>query len=311
MAVFITGGQAAERVNYVKYIKSTGTQFIDTEIKPSGNALRVVMKFRYTAAYSSLSLFGNHNTAPYSVTPYGSRPQFYVGTSSTGINCGPQTTQNADYILDVTVSGGKITAIWNGVEYTATYSGSLYTDLSIFLFGSNKDGVLAEAGSGYRLEYFQIYDNNVLVRDLWPCYDPDAVVCMYCKLEKRYFYNQGSGEFIAGPTITGGSDISVVIEGSGIESGTAWAKVTIDSIEYTEAAELTMKTGQEIECWVKSERSGYLAQIYVNDTRMDFAQGGEVTYSHIAETDCTITLSTWVDELLGTGTRTGEIRITA
>jgi hypothetical protein len=41
-------------------------------------------------------------------------------------------------------------------------------------------------------------DNGVLVRDMWPCYDPDGVACLYDKVEKKYYYNAGSGAFTAG-----------------------------------------------------------------------------------------------------------------
>jgi len=42
MSVFITGGQAAERVNFVEWIESSGTQFIDTGFKANNNT-RVVI----------------------------------------------------------------------------------------------------------------------------------------------------------------------------------------------------------------------------------------------------------------------------
>lgn len=44
----------------------------------------------------------------------------------------------------------------------------------------------------------KIYDNGVLMRDFWLCYDPDGVACLYDKVEKKYYYNAGTGEFIAG-----------------------------------------------------------------------------------------------------------------
>ena len=43
-----------------------------------------------------------------------------------------------------------------------------------------------------------MYDNGVLIRDFRPCLDPDGVACLYDKVEKKYYHNAGSGEFIAG-----------------------------------------------------------------------------------------------------------------
>ena len=186
----------------LKYIRSSGTQYINTRYKPSGNALRVVMKFRYIAAYSGLSLFGNHTSTPYSLTVYGSRPTFWVGNSS-DVSCGPQTEQGVDYTLDVTAENGTITAYWNGVKYTATYSGDLYTEQPIFIFGGNSNGALAEAGNGYQLEMWQLYDGGVLVRDYVPAKSSAGVVGLYDNVEGVLDPNAGSGAFAEGPLASG------------------------------------------------------------------------------------------------------------
>lgn len=189
----------------LKYIQSSGTQYINTMFKPSGNALRVVMKFRYTAAYSGLSLFGNHTSTPYSLTVYGTRPTFWVGNSS-DVSCGPQTEQGVDYTLDATAENGTITAYWNGVKYTASYSGSLYTEQPIFIFGGNSNGALAEAGNGYQLEMFQLYDGGALVRDYVPAENSAGAVGLYDAANGVFYANAGSGAFEAGPVATGAVD---------------------------------------------------------------------------------------------------------
>lgn len=186
----------------LKYIQSSGTQYINTRFNPSGNALRVVMKFRYTAAYSGLSLFGNHTSTPYSLTVYGTRPTFWVGNSS-DVSCGPQTEQGVDYTLDATAENGTITAYWNGVKYTASYSGSLYTEQPIFIFGGNSNGALAEAGNGYQLEMFQLYDGGALVRDYVPAKSSAGVVGLYDNVEGVFETNAGSGAFAEGPLASG------------------------------------------------------------------------------------------------------------
>ena len=43
--------------------------------------------------------------------------------------------------------------------------------------------------------YYQIYDNNVLVRDFIPVLDFNNTPCMYDKVSNTYYYNQGSGDF--------------------------------------------------------------------------------------------------------------------
>lgn len=202
----------------LKYIRSSGAQYINTGFKPSGKALRVVMKFRYTAAYSSLSLFGNHTSAPYSMTVYGARPTFWVGNSS-DVSCGPQTEQGVDYTLDATAQNGTITAIWNGTKYTAAYSGNLYTEQPIFIFGGNSNGALAEAGNGYQLEMYQLYDDGALVRDYVPAQNSAGEIGLYDKAEGVFESNAGSGTFTAGPIASGPVDG----EGAVILAGVSFA----------------------------------------------------------------------------------------
>lgn len=181
----------------LEYIQSSGTEYINTGFIASGGALRVVTKFRYTTSHDTLSLFG-HQTRPYSITPYGSRPQFYVGQTSAGINCGPQTSLGVDYVLDVTADNGSLTALWDGVKYTATYATPINTSTPIFLFGSNSNGSLAESGNGYQLKYLQIYDSGVLVRDYVPCVTVGGEVGLYDLVNAKFYGNDGTGKFIAG-----------------------------------------------------------------------------------------------------------------
>lgn len=184
---------------FLDYIESSGTQYINTGVYPGRNALRIAIQFRYVSNHDGLSLFGNHTTSPYSLTVYGPVPKFYVGNTSQ-ISCGPQTSLNIDYSLDVSANNGTLTAIWNETTYTAAYSGSLYTDQPLFVFGAaNSSGNLAEAGSGYRLYSFQIYDDSVLVRDYVPAKRmSDGAVGLYDKVEEKFYANAGTGAFAAG-----------------------------------------------------------------------------------------------------------------
>ena len=52
-----------------------------------------------------------------------------------------------------------------------------------------------------RVYKFKLTDNDVLVRDMIPVLDMDGTPCMYDKVEGKFYYNQGTGQFIAGPVI--------------------------------------------------------------------------------------------------------------
>ena len=44
----------------------------------------------------------------------------------------------------------------------------------------------------------KIYDNNTLVRNYIPVLDKNKRPCLFDKVSKTCFYNQGSGEFLYG-----------------------------------------------------------------------------------------------------------------
>ena len=84
---------------------------------------------------------------------------------------------------------------------TSSSKKSYYTDSSIFLFRTNpvQSGNNTFKGKIYSSK---IYNNNVLVRDFIPVLDPYGVPCMFDKVTNQYFYNAGTGDFIAGPVIS-------------------------------------------------------------------------------------------------------------
>lgn len=215
----------------LKYIQSSGTQYIDTAFFPSGNALRVVMKFQYTAAHSSMSLFGNHTSTPYSLTVYGARPTFWVGETN-DLSCGPETELNTDYTLDAKVDGGTLTAVWNGTTYTAAYSGSLYTEQSVFIFGGNSNGALAEAGSGYRLYSFQLYDDGMLKRDFVPAKNSSGTIGLYDLANNTFYTNAGTGTFTAGPVAAGPVDGDGVTIIDAVSFGITAGKTLVNGTAY-------------------------------------------------------------------------------
>ena len=51
--------------------------------------------------------------------------------------------------------------------------------------------------------YRWIYESNgIKIRDFIPVLDKNGTPCMYDRVEKKFYYNQGTGQFIAGPVIS-------------------------------------------------------------------------------------------------------------
>ncbi len=55
----------------------------------------------------------------------------------------------------------------------------------------------------WKAKYYNIkfYERDVLIRDFIPVLDKDGTPCMYDRLEGKFYYNAGTGQFIAGPVI--------------------------------------------------------------------------------------------------------------
>ena len=89
---------------------------------------------------------------------------------------------------------------------TNTYNikiGNIKAEYPLAIFTTNRNGE-PKLTSGfiqqYRLYSFRIKDSNGnLIQELLPALDRNGVVGMYDTVKRRFHYNQGTGEFIAGP----------------------------------------------------------------------------------------------------------------
>lgn len=202
MSVFFTRrGKAPKPVNFVGWLESSGTQWIDTKFTPSGQNMKIECEFLCTTFASDRSLFGSQYTAnQFSIIPYSydaSHIGWYVGTSANF--CQMEMAANVRYSITAETKDGTFYVNLNGKTVSSAYSGNLVTQMSFAIFGNNNQYLSGISQlSSMRLYGFKIYDNGTLVRDFWPCYDPDGVACLYDKVEGKYYYNAGSGEFTAG-----------------------------------------------------------------------------------------------------------------
>ena len=77
---------------------------------------------------------------------------------------------------------------------TASFTGKY----SFYIFDANLGGTPSNRGTVMRLWRSQIYDNDTIVRDYIPVIDASSRPCLFDKVEKKCYYNQGTGEFLYG-----------------------------------------------------------------------------------------------------------------
>lgn len=185
------------RVNFVNYIQSSGTQYIDTEIVGK-SGITVEMELAITDVSLGAVL-----------ASYSSAGRFYpvlVETGAFKLGYGAMQT-----VSGITVVAGKKYSVRSellkgsqkfSVDGTEYYSGSNSTEydtgLSMLLFANHYSATQAIDHAKARLYSCHIFNNGTLARDFRPCLDENGAVCLYDMVSETYFYNAGSGEFTAG-----------------------------------------------------------------------------------------------------------------
>ncbi len=136
---------------------------------PQPNSIAI---YAYGANIQALSFL-----APQMYTPYHFRYEFY---QSQGIIIGSndETTTTRDI-------GGD--------------TGELnISNSNIYLFKQNG----YSSGAKIRIHAFSFESDGVKIRDFIPVLDTAGVPCMFDKVENKFYYNAGTGQFIAGPVLT-------------------------------------------------------------------------------------------------------------
>lgn len=202
----------------VEYIASSGTQYIDTGYIPKTTTV-INADFMSTKQigdeFSSLFgsqigsgvnkrtyiLFGRDNNIQVALS---SSEMGFAGLNADGSYTKGKTSTNpywnvsrTNYILSILDRSITIEGVtWDLSDY---FSETLDGDFPIFLLTRNTNGVAdTNCSKGY-LYGFTIYENNVLVRNMIPCYrKSDNVIGMYDLVNNVFYMNSGTGTFTKG-----------------------------------------------------------------------------------------------------------------
>lgn len=190
----------------IEYIESNGTQFIDTEIIPTDTTYVRIKVSTITDGNDHRRLLGGRNSNVGS-----SRYVLFFGDYEEELYCYAQYGESQQ-IFDVAhlfqddvpaeLIFGKAGFFMNGERIQEEWTTSIAdAEQSIYLCGLNTGGQVSDFFAG-KIFYCEFFDNNNLIRDFIPV--NIGVNCFYDKLNQKYYYNKGTGDFL------GGLDISVV-----------------------------------------------------------------------------------------------------
>ena len=184
----------------VEYLESSETQWIDTGFALTANS---TLDFTFSPnEQSGLNFWvcGSYTT----------------NTKLTGFRISSSTVLQGyiDNTSSIYVSGSNIGKKYHCVMNSTNWSvngtdGASATQVAgrcnLTIFGWNASPNTSATNitgmCSAKLYNFKILDNGVPVRDFIPCIDPLGRACMYDLVEKKAYYNQGTGEFTVGRQI--------------------------------------------------------------------------------------------------------------
>lgn len=196
-----------EQIGYraVSYLQGDGNSYINTNIIPNSNTKVVV------DAYSTLEdcfngkcLFGaNINFLSYSFQT--STRWLYVGKLGNKQSVGDNSLSESTFvgkhtiIIDLLDTTNVINI--DGTNYGTNSGTSTACSVPILLWNtySYQNSIFSEENlSTAKIFSFKIYQSDELVFDGVPALDTNNVPCLYDKISKQLFYNQGAGTFSYG-----------------------------------------------------------------------------------------------------------------
>lgn len=207
----------AELVTYerLEYLESDGYQYIDTGLSaPADTSL--YFKLSVLDINSTWGVIGTRSTTKAGAGSYnifvvdGKLRLDLRGTSGSSLPVSVGVPFEIDYTPSATVFDG--TRYANAVTKTDC-------NYSFFLFNFNNAGdAYALQGAPQRLYGFKMYHGEALVADYVPA-RIGGKCCMYDKVSNTFKYNEGTGEFAAGPMLylvknwENGDELNVTYDG--------------------------------------------------------------------------------------------------
>ncbi len=183
------------KINFVEYIESTGTQWIDTEIFAK-STLKSQLKFNMTEVTGDV-IYGyikNSDTDDYRFFNYNSKAYLdFPGTATVdGVRIyGGTISANTTY--EIEIGNYYVKNLITGTNIISGATQNTFTKTNTMKMWKDERSNKCSKG---KLYYLKIYDGDTLVRDFKPCIDSNGVACLYDMVTEKCFYNKGTGNFI-------------------------------------------------------------------------------------------------------------------
>lgn len=188
-----------EEYKELRYIATTGSQYINCGYTPTSSNLKFDMEVSCTSQTANRNFIcccGNTSVGHYcEILPNGCFGMRISGVDySTGVFCTP--FEKYQVVMEKVSNKISVTVGNKTVSSTAAQSANNLTPIYLFRLDSSF------LGTSVIFYSCKIYDNNVLVRDFYPCQRvSDLKVGMYDKVNNVFYTNAGSDEFALGGSV--------------------------------------------------------------------------------------------------------------
>ena len=179
----------------LEYIKSSGTQYIDTNFVPDNNT-RVVMDVS-TTSESTAAFFGCRVATRQSAFIFWKMAATSYRMDYNNSNETIDLTAPTRFIVDM----NKNVLTFAGQTVTAPTSTFAVIGNNLMLLTQTTGGAVDTRKLPAQIYACQIYDNGQLIRDFVPCKNPSGEVGLYDQAYAHFYGNAGTGVFEAGPEI--------------------------------------------------------------------------------------------------------------
>ena len=183
----------------IEYLESTGTQYIDTGVV-ANETTEAEIEFEEADNILFMVSTGGWNSNNFGIVAKSGAGYivFYMNCDGyTNYTVKSKISGNIKLLLDGIYFNNERLGITSGNIPALTKFSTTHT---IPLFARKWNNNISEKFA-YKLKYLKIWQDYVLVRDFIPVLDSNGIPCMFDKVEKKFYYNAGTGQFIAGPVI--------------------------------------------------------------------------------------------------------------
>lgn len=186
------------------YLESTGTQYIDTGLRASLKS-EFDVDFQYTGSRNG-AIFGartgqtKENCVLFIITPTYDYLRFDYNQQHS-INWPTESDNHSHYRFTNTFTATNQITVFEDLETGSTITSQqifpreINSKLNMVLFAVNTNSTI-ELNGVFKMYHWSMKDNGILVRDFSPVLAPNGQPALFDQVEKKLYYNKGSGAFL-------------------------------------------------------------------------------------------------------------------